>query len=231
VVVDAASDDETKAIALKYKDKLPLRFFDAKRRNVSYQRNFGAKQAKGEYLLFLDADSRISRAFTKRLKEIIEKEKGLVFLPSLISDEKSPETEAVFTITNRIIEASQALGRPLAPGGTLIIAKFFFDKLGGFKENLFIGEDHDILRKVNVWGVKAKFLKKVKVKFSMRRAKNEGRFKLLYKYMLAVLHIIFKGKVENKIFQYEMGGHLYRELKRKKDMKDYVTKIKHFFSV
>lgn len=56
IVVDNNSIDETKQVAKKYANKVfnlgPER---------SAQRNFGAKNAKGQYLFFLDADMRLSR--------------------------------------------------------------------------------------------------------------------------------------------------------------------------
>ena len=55
IVVDNNSSDRTKEIARKYTDKVYN--FGPER---SAQRNFGAKQAKGEYYLYLDADMTLS---------------------------------------------------------------------------------------------------------------------------------------------------------------------------
>ena len=55
IVVDNNSTDRTKEIARRYTDKVYN-----KGPERSAQRNFGAKQAKGEYYLYLDADMILS---------------------------------------------------------------------------------------------------------------------------------------------------------------------------
>ena len=56
IVVDNNSADNTKKISQKYADKI---FNKGPERSA--QRNFGAKQAKGEYYLYLDADMILSQ--------------------------------------------------------------------------------------------------------------------------------------------------------------------------
>src|SRR3989344_4297945 len=88
IIVDGASEDKTKKEALKFVHILKLRFFDNKRKNVSWQRNFGAQKATGKYLVFLDADCRIKPSFTRNLGKLIVIKKGLVFIPYSLPDDK-----------------------------------------------------------------------------------------------------------------------------------------------
>ena len=64
IVVDGKSEDKTKEIALK-NPKTTLIISD--KRNVSHQRNLGAKNANGKYLVFFDADTRINDYFLSGL--------------------------------------------------------------------------------------------------------------------------------------------------------------------
>ena len=212
IIVDAESPDKTKDKALKFA-KLPLRFYEVGEKNVSFQRNFGAKNAIGEHFLFLDADSRVNSMFTKNLYSHILKKKNLLFIPTLVSEEPSRKNRVLFKLINSVIELSQSLTKPLSAGGSIFIARKLFLDLRGFKENLYISEDHNLVQRARKLGAKARFLKDVKVVISLRRIKKEGQAMVLYKYLLALVYMLVNGKVTNKMFTYEMGGHRYRDVK------------------
>jgi len=231
IIVDGASADKTREIATK-NWSIPINFFEVEKRNVSFQRNFGAKKAKGEYLVFLDADSRIYNNFTQRLKKVIDKKKGLVFIPSLTPEKKSPQIDLIFKLINFFIELSQALPKPFSAGGSIIIEKNFFEKITGFDENTYLAEDHNLIYKANLWGVKPKYLPQIKIKFSLRRLKKEGELKLLYKYLYASIYFLTKGKIDKKIFSYSMGGQEYENIKDVSisgNLQKYLRKIRLFF--
>ena len=69
IVVDAKSIDKTRKIVESFKQSLKIKLFLSNKKNVSYQKNLGAKNAKGKYLLFIDADSRVKNKFIKLLKK------------------------------------------------------------------------------------------------------------------------------------------------------------------
>lgn len=215
LVIDGESDDKTKDLALKFRNKLNLRFFLSEKKNVSYQRNLGAKKAKGKYLIFLDADSRIYSTFIKKLKYFITKKKGLVLIPEIIPDKRDGQIEIIFQFVNFLIEISHNLKKPFSAGGNMIFEKNFFFLINGFDEKLFLGEDHQIIQKAALFGTRPKYLKGIKVKLSLRRLRKEGKLKVFYKYLLATAHIFFKGDIKEKIFDYQMGGLRYKKYKKK----------------
>jgi glycosyltransferase involved in cell wall biosynthesis len=231
IIVDGNSSDKTKEVVSKFKTQLPINFFTVDKRNVSYQRNLGTKKASGRYLIFLDADSGVRSNFIKKTFLIINKKKGLIFLPSLEPEEKNTQLSLVFDFINFLIEFSQITMKPFSSGGALIIEKNFFNLIGGFDENLFIAEDHHLVQKASGWGVRAKFLREVKVKFSLRRIRKEGELKIFYKYLLTTAQYLLKGKVKQRLFQYPMGGHLYQTKKSTAfiDNFNYLKLIKKFF--
>lgn len=233
IVADANSEDGTREIALKY-DGLPIRVFNNQRKNVAYQRNIGAEKTRGRYLVFLDADAGISSTFFSRLHAYIEKKKGLLFLPSVRPYERMRQAKIIFPLVNYFLEASQNFGSPFSTGGSIIIEKNFFHLIGGFNEKLFISEDHDLVQNAYGWGVKAKFMRNITFRFSLRRMKREGQLNLFYKYLVATAHVLLKRQMKRKVFEYEMGGQFYKQNDKKQDasiiIKDYISQIKRFFS-
>lgn len=67
LVVDSGSTDKTKKITEAYKN---AKFF-VKRNGFSQKRNFGAKKALGEWLLYIDSDERVSSALQKEIESKI----------------------------------------------------------------------------------------------------------------------------------------------------------------
>ena len=232
IIVDANSTDKTKEVALSFK-KLPLSFLEVGRQNVAFQRNYGALHAQGKYLIFIDADSGVATAFTKKLKSEIMKKKGLVFIPFIVPDEKNPQTKMIFNIVNFIIETSQYVGKPFSSGGSMIWEKYFFHHVGGFEEKLFISEDHQIVQKAFRHGVRARFLPEIKIKFCLRRMRKEGQLALFYKVILSYTYFLLKGDIKKKIFDYQMGGLGYQKLKKTmsfdRKIKNYFQQIKDYF--
>ena len=225
--------DRTKEVALNYSKSLPLRILETKEKIVAYQRNFGAKQARGKYLVFFDADTRIASIFTKKLQKYILTDKGLIFIPYAVPDEKDSQIKILFNFANFLIEISQYSTKPFSAGGNIISEKELFLTIDGFPEDLYLGEDHAYVQKAADWGVRAKFLRQIKFIFCLRRMRKEGRLKHFYRYLLATAHILFKGKINKKIFSYEMGGQLYLDKGKKavpeETLKKYLKQAKDFF--
>lgn len=209
IVVDSFSADATSKKVNEFQRLLPLRLFKIKTKNVSSGRNYGALKAKGSYLIFLDADSQIGPNFTKIIKQAILKNGGLVFIPAIVPDNRNLEMKVAFRFVNYLVDFSQNLNRPFSTGGSMVVEKNFFHLIGGFDEKLFLSEDHNLIQNAQKWGVRARFLHNLKLKFSMRRLRTEGRLILFYKYLWATAHVFFKGNIDQKLFSYPMGGALY----------------------
>jgi len=73
-VVDAKSKDKTIENALEFVNKLPsLTIIKSSQKNVSHQRNIGAKKAQGKIILFIDADTGLPKYYLDGLKYQINK--------------------------------------------------------------------------------------------------------------------------------------------------------------
>lgn len=213
IIVDANSTDKTKEKALAFSKSFPIVFYSVKKRNVSYQRNYGANKASGKYLLFLDADAGVANTFTESLYNNILKKSGSILLPTLVAEEPSRRNILLFKLINSVVELSQFLNKPLSSGGSIFVSRKLFFEISGFNEKLYMSEDHDLVQRARKAGWKAEILKDVKVVFCLRRVKKEGEAIVLYKYFLALVYMLANGEVTKRNFMYKMGGDQYKNPK------------------
>ena len=78
IVVDNNSTDNTKEIARKY---TKLVFNKGPERST--QRNFGAKESKGEYLLFIDSDMILTRKVVEECVGKIDQSAKAIIIPEI----------------------------------------------------------------------------------------------------------------------------------------------------
>jgi len=132
IVVDNHSTDKTLEIAKKYANKIYT-----KGPERSAQRNFGAKKAKGKYLLIHDSDIYFHKDSVKECVELAEKRN----CKAIILPEKS--------IGEGYWTKVKAFERSFYVGNDLIEAARFFDRktyleIGGYDEELTACEDWDL---------------------------------------------------------------------------------------
>lgn len=214
IVVDGESVDTTVQKAKDYAEKLNITVIVTDKKNVSHQRNLGAKEAKGHYLIFLDADMRVNMNFIAQIKKYVDKSKHLIYIPYHKPHHGEAPDQFIQSMTAVIAELSHHTNIPFTFGPGVVIQQHFFHHLGGYDEQIF-AEDQEIIQRAKKQGVQAKILPKVLVKYSMRRFKREGRLNVLKKYFQASIEIMTKGKVDKEKIAYEMGGKANYLLKRK----------------
>lgn len=228
IVVDGNSDDKTHAVCDAHED-LNIQFITSEKRNVSAQRNMGGQKARGKYILFIDADSRIDDSFISILKTILEKEKYLIVIPTAIPDTSSPKEHVYLRLANYAVELSQFTVKPFTNGGNFIFERNFFYHIGGFDESLYLSEDHEIVQRAKHIGISAKYLKDVVFQFSMRRFQKDGAMNILGKYSFSFLYTLAMGGVDKKLFDYEMGGGRYEAKDVKKKFIEFKKLYKQLF--
>lgn len=136
IVVDNNSNDRTKKIAGKYTSRVFN--FGPER---SAQRNYGAKKARGSYLLFLDADMKLERRVIESCVETIEQSNSDAVIIPEISYGKSfwsrvKAYERSFYVGDESIEAAR------------FFRKFTFFRVGGFDEKITGPEDWELSDRV-----------------------------------------------------------------------------------
>jgi glycosyltransferase involved in cell wall biosynthesis len=132
IVVDDGSTDATAEIAAM----AGVRVISINRRQIAAARNAGARAAQGEYLLFVDADTRISPA------HVVE---GIAALETGHSGGSARAIMNGFVpLWGRIfvrIFCSLYFGLNLGAGAFLFTTRRNFDRIGGFDEQYFVGEE------------------------------------------------------------------------------------------
>jgi len=136
IVVDNFSTDKTKVIAKEYASSI---FNSPTERST--QRNFGAKKAHGQYLLFVDSDMELSKEVIEDCINL-ENEKNVT---GIVIPEKS--------IGEGFWAECKALEKSFYVGVDWMEAARFYDKktflkVGGYDVKLISGEDFDLSQKV-----------------------------------------------------------------------------------
>ncbi|MDP1538478.1 MAG: glycosyltransferase [bacterium] len=203
IVADAGSKDKTVAIAKSFGCKVVKGGLPAKGRNE------GAKVAKGELLLFLDADLKLPPDFLeKSLKEFRNRKLDIASYCLEPQTNKKIIKTGFVLLYNRPITFSQ---RILAHGsGAILVKKEIFKKVKGFDEDIKLAEDHYFVRQASKIG-KFGVIKSIRIHIHLRRFQADGYLKTCLKYLLCQLYM-FSGKpVKSNIFKYKFGHYPKRK--------------------
>lgn len=211
IVVDGMSEDKTieKAEAFRVrfeKRHIPFHISSVSKRNVSFQRNFGAELAKGSYFIFFDADVQIPPDFLKKILVHIKSE-GSVFITTwLTADDDELINELFMLVANYGIDLARYTKKPYLPGFNIIVERHIFSAIGGFVESIKIGEDLEFARVAHKKGVHLRFLHEPKLQASLRRFRREGRLNVWKDSVRSLTRTIVKGPITDKNYIYPMGG-------------------------
>lgn len=195
IVADAGSGDKTCEVAKNYGCKLIAGGIPAKGRNA------GAKVARGDIFLFMDADNIYlpDNFLEKLLKEFKKRDLGVASFSIYPTGNKFDKL--AYGIYNWWAEITQKFF-PLATNA-ILIKREVFEKIGGFDEEIKMGEDHDLARRASRVS-KFGFIKTEPVLTSTRRFEKDGRLKTYLKYILGYLYMLFLGPIKSDIFKYRL---------------------------
>lgn len=197
ILADAASTDRTVELAQAYGCQVVAGG------NPARGRNEGARHAKGEYVLFLDADVTVKETFLSQLIQRIRQRKLDVASGFVTPDSGKVLDRFLVTGSNWYGYVVQYT-RPHGSGFYIFVRKSLHDMIGGFNEELFLAEDHDYLSRAARKG-KFAYLTQPRVTFSVRRFDKEGRWALVWKYFILEIYRAFKKEVKDKIVPYDFG--------------------------
>ncbi len=205
LIADAGSKDKTKEIAeslgaVVIKGGLP-----------AVGRNIGAKQAKGDILLFIDADLKFSKGFiAKSLKEFHDRNLDVA------SYSIYPQVNNVilnrFTLDMFYNVPAKVLKKIFPMGAMgIMVKKSIFDEVGGFDEDIALAEDHYFMgqaAKIGNFGI----FKTGKIYMPVRRFEQDGYIKTPLKYLMCAVYMNLYGRKGLDKFSYEFDH--YEEEKK-----------------
>jgi len=153
IIVDDGSTDDTRARLEALKDKSIRYYYTDHLGNLSQLRNLGWRYAQGQYVAFLDADDIWLPSKLERQVQILETDQQLAFVYTDVEEfnkqriirpriysalEKKWESSAQFELT--------LSGRMPIYASTVMIRKSLAETIGGFEDNLILGDTHFLLR-------------------------------------------------------------------------------------
>ena len=104
IVVDGGSTDQTVPKAQEFHSHLPaFTLMKSSQKNVSFQRNLGAQQARGTYLVFFDADVQCRSKFLAQIAVVLHKHKYMFVTTWMQADSKEPKDQLMVTINNIVL--------------------------------------------------------------------------------------------------------------------------------
>lgn len=204
IVADAGSEDKTREIAENYGCQITGGGVPPKSKNQ------GAKLARKDLILFLDADLILAEnSLGKSLEEFEERNLDVAAF-ILENQNKLHNFSYKFFYNFPALLTEKFLPQAL---NAILIKKELHQKIGGFDEEIKIGEELDYVRKAakrrtsKKSPVLGKFgvIKSTKLSASSRRFEEDGLLKTWTKYLLCQFHVLTLGPVKSDIFKYRFN--------------------------
>lgn len=149
----------------------PVKTLVTKRKGLNFARNYGAKRAAGEVLLFVDADTRLAPNFIKALQAAVAGRKR--FLGSARNVPDDSRYWPYFWIINAAVRVAK-----LASNGVVFCPKELYEQAGGWPMSDPIGFEVFFIKAIRrLGGVKHIHLNKTHMVGSTRRFRKEGVIK------------------------------------------------------
>lgn len=209
IVADAGSRDGTLKVANEYGARVVVGGMPGVGRNA------GAKAARGNIFLFLDADVvLVSNDFLHSCMAELHRRK-LDIATCKINPMSTKIVDRFFHgVYNVYIKAARSFS-PHVPGFCIFSRKTAHELINGFDEAVIFCEDKDYVCRAVKAGAKFQILNAKKIDVSVRRFDKDGRWAVARRYLFAEAYQFFKGSVKKELFPYEFGK--YEELGRSRD--------------
>lgn len=193
IVADADSIDGTQEIAQRYGCKV------VQGGNPAQGRNRGAAVAQGSFFLFIDADNQLPAGFLSHALKIVEEKKIDLAGFAFRLDEKG----VMFWIAEGLWNWYFWITQRFYPhaNNCMLVQKEMHEAIGGFNEQILVGEDFDYTRRAAAKG-KFAYLLHPSCIASARRVKKEGVLRIFFVYLLAELVQILGFKITSPLFPY-----------------------------
>ncbi|HWQ93336.1 MAG TPA: glycosyltransferase [Clostridia bacterium] len=168
VVVANGCTDNTAEAAQRLCDRLIV----LSQKSLGVSRNLGARMARGEILVFLDADTTLEPMALRRIAEVFGTDCAAGTLRGQ-PDRPESKYQLVYFLKNLAHRTSLHTGS----SGVIICWKEHFMRSGGFDERLEVRENSELIRRLLRFG-KYQYVGDVSATTSMRRYQQRGVLRL-----------------------------------------------------
>lgn len=155
IIVDADSSDLTKEKAKRYAGYfyIDLKFVQANQKNISLQRNMGAAVARGEKLVFADADIELpTRNYLSRINRALAYRKSAAVLVRVRPELENFKDRMVSNFLNSLMLILNRIGIANGRGAVIGARADEFRLIGGFNESMTVAEDVDLFMRMKKFG-------------------------------------------------------------------------------
>ncbi len=197
IVADGNSEDNTVKLAKPLVDRVVIE----KRRSIAFERQAGAKVARGKIIAFTDADSATPKDWVRKIWETFEKNPNvsMIYGPVFYSDVSEKEQFLSTFFMPKFLRMMSILRLDNPIGSNIAIRKKIFDQIGGFDTQYITCEDLDLGKRARKYG-KLKYNKKIQQFVSARKVRKWGYAKYVGFHLLNGIRYHMTG---NAAKQYE----------------------------
>jgi glycosyltransferase involved in cell wall biosynthesis len=199
IVVDNASTDATAAVAARYPY---VRVVREEKKGTNAARHRGFLEARGDILVYLDADSRAGAGHFERMLAALSKPDVVCATgPYVFEDMAKWKQACVHFYWNVLAETTFAITKFMVVGGNFAAKRSAIEKMGGFDTSIaFYGDDTDIARRFHSVG-KIDYSQRYTVVTSGRRLDAEGMVWTPFVYAMNYFWVATFGKPLNKKYK------------------------------
>jgi len=216
--VDGGSKDKTLEKAKEWECKLNFRTIKHNVKNVSAQRNLGASKAKGDWIIFMDADNRLPSYFLLGIEYKIEftacrPKKNFDVFTTLLhlndDDKKDAKSRTSANFINVFLRTTGKTEKPMVLGSMIGIRREIFDNIK-FNEKSKVSEDSIFVKDCIRAGLDYVVLTNPTYAYSMRRIKSNGMVRTATSGFIMNLRYSVGDDFSENDYGYEMlGGSSY----------------------
>jgi glycosyltransferase involved in cell wall biosynthesis len=205
IVSDGGSSDATLAIAAEFADHIATHEDATHRQTIAEGRNRGAALAKGEILIFLNADTRIPDIdeFFDHLLMRMSLDPSLSALAvkvEVIPQERRFSDRIFHGFFNQYVHYLNLFGMGMGRGECQIVRNTVFNSLHGYDARLAAGEDFEFYKRIHYFG-KLKYDGKLLVYESPRRYRKYGYWKVYFAWIKNGLSVLFRNKSVSTVWE------------------------------
>jgi len=207
IVADNRSRDRTRAIARDHGARIVAGGTPA------VGRNRGAAAARGDYLLFLDADVVLPEGFLAHIVHRFDEEFVDICIPWIRPiDGTKAIYRTIYQFSNTFYKLMEVL-QPQGLGVCILVTRRLHERIGGFLESKRVSEDYDYISRAAQVG-RFRVFPSVHVYHSVRRYVAEGVGPLVQKQFASGMLYLLTGKAA-EVPAYEFGTFSHKLLEER----------------